>query len=69
MIDFSPLMETLKEKEMNLSDLRQVMSSATQAKIKKNHKVSDSKMRLGTIEKICLLLDVPVERVIRIAKE
>ncbi|NLS42494.1 XRE family transcriptional regulator [Bacillus subtilis] len=69
MIDFSPLMETLKEKEMNLSDLRQVMSSATQVKIKKNHKVSDSKMRLGTIEKICLLLDVPVERVIRIVKE
>ncbi|MEB3692766.1 helix-turn-helix domain-containing protein [Bacillus velezensis] len=69
MVDFSPLIKTLKEKEMNLSDLRQVMSSATQAKLKKNHRVCDSKMRLGTIEKICLLLDVPVEKVIKITKD
>lgn len=69
MVDFSPLLQTLSEKGMKMSDLRQVMSSSTQAKILKNHKVSDSKMRLGTLEKICTLLEVPVEKVIKITKD
>ncbi|MEG7333286.1 helix-turn-helix domain-containing protein [Bacillus sp. 0102A] len=69
MVDFSPLFKTLEEKEMRLSDLREVISSKTQVGIKENHLQSNSKMYIGTIEKICLFLDVPVEKVIKIVKE
>ncbi|NME91540.1 XRE family transcriptional regulator [Bacillus velezensis] len=69
MVDFSPLFKTLEEKEMNLSDLRQVISSRTQASIKENHMQANLKMYIGTLEKICLFLDVPVEKVIRIVKK
>ncbi|AUS14815.1 MULTISPECIES: helix-turn-helix domain-containing protein [Bacillus] len=69
MVDFSPLFKTLEEKEMNLSDLRQVISSRTQTSIKENHMQANLKMYIGTLEKICLFLDVPVEKVIRIVKE
>ncbi|MEC1707395.1 XRE family transcriptional regulator [Bacillus mojavensis] len=69
MVDFSPLFKTLEEKEMRLSELRKVISPATQASIKENHRQSNLKMYVGTIEKICLFLDVPVEKVIKIVKE
>jgi DNA (cytosine-5)-methyltransferase 1 len=61
MIDFSPLRQTLKEKEMNMSELRDtVLSSRTLAKINSNKDVY-----MSTIEKICLFLDVPIEKVVR----
>lgn len=65
MIDFSPLHQTLKEKRMLMSDLRDtVLSSRTLAKINKNEDVY-----ITTIEKICLYLDVPIERVVRILSD
>jgi DNA (cytosine-5)-methyltransferase 1 len=61
MIDFSPLRQTIKEKNMRMSDLRDtVLSSRTLAKITKNEDVY-----ISTIEKICLFLDVPIEKVVR----
>lgn len=61
MIDFSPLHQTLKEKGIRMSDLRDtVLSSRTLAKINRNEDVY-----ISTIEKICLFLGVPVEKVVR----
>ncbi|MFL6557646.1 MAG: helix-turn-helix domain-containing protein [Bacillus sp. (in: firmicutes)] len=61
MIDFSPLRQTLKEKEMKMSELRDtILSSRTLAKINRNDDVY-----MSTIEKICLFLDVPIEKVVR----
>ncbi|ETB71305.1 helix-turn-helix transcriptional regulator [Bacillus paralicheniformis] len=69
MVDFSPLFDTLREKGMKLSDLRQVISSRTQASIKENHLQKNLKMYIGTLEKICLFLEVPVEKVIKIVPD
>ncbi|MEC1349125.1 helix-turn-helix domain-containing protein [Bacillus licheniformis] len=69
MVDFSPLFDTLKEKGMNLSDLRRVISPKTQSSIKENHLKSNPKIYVGTIEKICLFLDVPIEKVIKIVPD
>jgi DNA-binding Xre family transcriptional regulator len=61
MIDFSPLHQTLKEKDMLMSDFRDtILSSRTLAKINRNEDVY-----ISTIEKICLFLDVPIEKVVR----
>lgn len=61
MIDFSPLHQTLKEKGMVMSDFRDtILSSRTLAKINRNEDVY-----ISTIEKICLHLDVPIEKVVR----
>jgi DNA (cytosine-5)-methyltransferase 1 len=61
MIDFSPLRQTIKDKGMVMSDLRDtLLSSRTLAKINKNEDVN-----LSTIEKICLFLEVPIEQVVR----
>jgi DNA (cytosine-5)-methyltransferase 1 len=61
MIDFSPLRETLIEKNMVISDMRdKVLHPKTIAAINKNGDVN-----LSTIEKICLFLNVPIERVVR----
>lgn len=69
MIDFSPLYETLKEKGLKMKDLRNtVVSPDTLANINKAHLSSDPKIYLGTIEKICLHLDVPIEKVVQITQ-
>jgi DNA (cytosine-5)-methyltransferase 1 len=61
MLDFSPLHQTLKEKGMRMSDLRdEVLSSRTLAKINRNEDVY-----ISTVEKICLFLDVTIEKVVR----
>jgi DNA-binding Xre family transcriptional regulator len=61
MIDFSPLHQTLKEKGMLMSDFRDnILSSRTLAKINRNEDVY-----ISTIEKICLYLDVTVDKVVR----
>ncbi|MFL6561232.1 MAG: helix-turn-helix domain-containing protein [Bacillus sp. (in: firmicutes)] len=61
MIDFSPLHQTLKEKGMMMSDFRDtILSSRTLAKINRNEDVY-----ISTIEKICLHLEVPIEKVVR----
>lgn len=64
MISYEPLFKTLKEKNVNLTEFWDLMSSATSAKFKKNEHVSTK-----TIEKICLFLNVPVEKVLKIVKE
>jgi DNA (cytosine-5)-methyltransferase 1 len=61
MIDFSPLRETLIEKNMVISDMRdKVLHPKTIAAINR-----DGDVNLSTIEKICLFLNVPIERVVR----
>ncbi|MFL6556624.1 MAG: helix-turn-helix domain-containing protein [Bacillus sp. (in: firmicutes)] len=61
MIDFSPLHQTLKEKGIRMSDFRDViLSSRTLAKINRNEDVY-----ISTIEKICLHLNVSIEKVVR----
>jgi DNA-binding Xre family transcriptional regulator len=61
MIDFSPLHQTLKEKGMLMSDFRDtILSSRTLAKINRNEDVY-----ISTIEKICLYLDVTIDKVVR----
>lgn len=61
MIDFSPLHKTLDEKNMVISIMRgTVLHQKTIAAINRNGDVN-----LSTIEKICLFLDVPIEKVVR----
>ncbi|MEH6941633.1 helix-turn-helix domain-containing protein [Bacillus sp. JJ722] len=65
MIDFSPLHETLKRKDMKISDLRGIIgSSKTVTRINQNKSV-----RLDTVDKLCVYLDVPIQDVVRITKE
>ena len=66
MISFSPLYETLKERGMNISELRAVLSPDTIANINKAHMSAKPKLYLGTIETICLTLDVPIEKVVQV---
>jgi DNA (cytosine-5)-methyltransferase 1 len=61
MIDFSPLHKTLEEKNMVISDMRdKILHPKTIAAINKNGDVN-----LSTVEKICLFLDVTIEKVVR----
>ena len=61
MIDFSPLRQTLAEKNMVISDMRdKILHPKTIAAINR-----DADVNLSTIEKICLFLDVPIEKVVR----
>jgi DNA-binding Xre family transcriptional regulator len=61
MIDFSPLRQTLSEKNMVISDMRdKILHPKTIAAINRNGDVY-----LSTIEKICIFLDVPPEKVVR----
>ncbi|MED3845573.1 helix-turn-helix transcriptional regulator [Peribacillus frigoritolerans] len=65
MIDFSPLHKTLEEKDMVISKMRDViLHPQTIAKINKNLDVN-----LSTIEKICVYLNVPIEKVVRIVPD
>jgi DNA-binding Xre family transcriptional regulator len=58
MIDFSPLRKTLEEKNMVISDMRdKILHPKTIAAINK-----DGDVNLSTVEKICLFLDVPIEK-------
>jgi DNA (cytosine-5)-methyltransferase 1 len=61
MIDFSPLRKTLEDKNMVISDMRdKILHPKTIAAINK-----DGDVNLSTVEKICLFLDVPIEKVVR----
>ncbi|MBQ4817621.1 XRE family transcriptional regulator [Bacillus pumilus] len=66
MVDFSPLFETLKEQGKSKSYLRNFMSSSTQAKITKEPAMNGANLEFRVLEKICLELDVPIEKVVRI---
>jgi DNA-binding Xre family transcriptional regulator len=65
MISYRPLFETLKERNLVISDLRNtVLHPTTITKIYNNESVS-----LRKIEKICLHLNVPIEKVVEILPE
>ncbi|MBU8597323.1 helix-turn-helix domain-containing protein [Alkalihalobacillus clausii] len=64
MISYKPLFKTLKERDMLLRDLYEVIGHDTVTKFKKGHS-----MRLDTIEKVCIYLDVPIEDVVKITKD
>jgi DNA-binding Xre family transcriptional regulator len=65
MISYEPLNQTLKERNMVISDLRgDILNSRTIAKINRGESVN-----LSTIEKICLHLNVPIEKVVEILPE
>lgn len=65
MIDYSPLHETLIEQDRVISEMRDtILNSRTIAKINKNQPIN-----ISTIEKICLYLDVPIEKVVRIVRD
>ena len=66
MISFSPLYETIEERGMTMSDLRSFLSSKTIASINKAHLSRNPKTYIGTIEKICLALNVPIEKVVQV---
>jgi DNA-binding Xre family transcriptional regulator len=62
MISYEPLLKTLKEKNMTISDLRGVcLDSKTIAKFNKG-----GSLKLSTVERICQYLNVPIERVVYI---
>ncbi|PAD91660.1 helix-turn-helix domain-containing protein [Shouchella clausii] len=64
MISYKPLFKTLKERDMLLRDLYEIIGHDTATKFKKGHS-----MRLDTIEKVCIFLDVPIEDVVKITKD
>ncbi|MDR4250763.1 XRE family transcriptional regulator [Bacillus pumilus] len=66
MVDFTPLFDTLKEQGKSKSHLRSFMSSSTQAKITKEPALNGANLEFRVIERICLELDVPIEKVVRI---
>lgn len=65
MISYDPLFNTLKQKGIGISALRDtVLSSSTIAKFNKNDYVE-----LETLEKVCKYLQVPIEKVVHIDYE
>lgn len=66
MISYEPLFQTLEEKGIKLFDVEKGLnfSPTITAKFRKNEYTS-----LRTLEQICLFLDVPIEKVVKITKE
>ncbi len=65
MIDYSPLFELLEERGMKLSHFRgENFNSKTQRRLSNNESVN-----LRTIEFLCLKLNVPIEKVVRISPD
>lgn len=65
MINYAPLFRTLDHQNLKLIDVERKLglSSSTTSKFRKGEAVS-----LTTIEKICILLDVPIEEVVEIQR-
>lgn len=65
MISYEPLLIALKNKNISIRQLQRDLgiSSRTTSKFSKGESVT-----LETIEKICLYLEVPIEKVVRIEK-
>ena len=61
MISFDPFFETLKEKGIKKSELRDVVHPSTIAKMGRDEMVT-----LDTFVKICVELCIPIEAVIKI---
>jgi DNA-binding Xre family transcriptional regulator len=65
MISYKPLFETLKKKEMVISDLRgDILHPKTIASINKGDYIN-----LQTIDKICQELKVPITKVVEVIIE
>lgn len=67
MISYEPLRRTLKERNINISDLRTdhggFLSTSTITKLNK-----DEVLRMDMLEKICIELNLPIEKVVKIIK-
>lgn len=67
MISYEPLRKTLKERNLNISDLRNdhggFLSTSTVTKLSK-----DGDIKLSMIDKICSKLDIPIEKVVKITR-
>lgn len=65
MISYDPLFRTLEEKDLQLVDLLRncELHPSTVAKFRKG-----ASMTLTSIEKICIYLDVTIDRVVEIRK-
>jgi len=65
MISYKPLFKTLDNKGITLYDIEVQcgMSSRTIAKFRKGESTT-----LDTLERICLFLDVPIEKVVEIKR-
>lgn len=61
MISYAPLFKTLNRKDLQIKDLYAAVGSDTATKFKKGES-----MRLDTIERVCKLLEVPIEQVVYI---
>lgn len=62
MISYEPLLKTLSERNMTISDLRGVcLDGKTIAKFNKGES-----LKLSTVERICQYLNVPIEKVVYI---
>lgn len=64
MLSYEPLNQTLKEKGMKRSELRQYMSSATIAKLANNDVLSTK-----TLDTICKLLHCRIEDIVVYVEE
>jgi DNA-binding Xre family transcriptional regulator len=66
MISYAPLIATLKQKGITVTDVVREcrLHPRTTTKIRDNES-----MNLTTVAKICLFLDVPIENVVRITLE
>lgn len=65
MISYEPLFRTLESKGLTLSDIEYKcgMSSRTIAKFRKGESTT-----LDTLERICVFLDVPIDKVVEIKR-
>jgi DNA (cytosine-5)-methyltransferase 1 len=61
MITYEPLFKTLHEKDLLIKDLYDVIGPDTATKFKKGES-----MRLDTIDKVCLYLNVSIDKVVAI---
>lgn len=68
MISYKPLLISLIEKEMGLRDLDLanggVLNTRTVAKFRHNHTLN-----IDSVDKVCLFLDIPIEKVVEIIKD
>jgi DNA (cytosine-5)-methyltransferase 1 len=64
MITYEPLFKTLHEKDLLIKDLYDVIGPDTATKFKKGES-----MRLDTIEKVCLHLNVSIDKVVAIVPD
>lgn len=66
MLSYKPLKHTLVEKGTNITRVCSELNMSTGTRNSLN---TDKAVSLTTIEKICIYLDVPIEKVVEIIKD